>query len=108
MSYGVRHTACSEQLKRSSSDPANVPLSKPGETNGFGDCRVTSAAVTLRTLETALCARRRRHYVAERQSIVGFAWAAEGKQNPDSTVMAAVQTEPQCSLARTSRYCVTL
>lgn len=64
--------AAPSKLKRSSSDPANVLLSKPGETNGFGDCGVTSAAVTSRTLETALCARRRRHYVAERQSIVGL------------------------------------
>lgn len=39
----------------SSSGPANVPLSKPGETNGPGDCSVTSAAVTSRTLVTALC-----------------------------------------------------
>lgn len=47
-------------------------------------------------LVTALCARRRRHYVADRQSIVGVL----EERNPDSTVMAAVQTEPQCSLAK--------
>lgn len=55
MSYGIRHTGSSEQLKNSGSHFANVPLSKLGDTNRFSDCRVTSAAVTLRTLVTALC-----------------------------------------------------
>lgn len=72
VSYGVRHAGCSEQLKRSSSDPANVPLSKPGETNGFSGCRVTSAAVTSRTLVTALCEKKAPLCGRERQSIVGL------------------------------------
>lgn len=38
-----------------------------------------------------------------------FVWrAAEGMGTSDCTVVASVQAEPQCSVAGTSRYCVTL
>lgn len=111
MSYGVRHTGSSKQSTRNrSSDLANVPLSKPGETNGFSDHSVTSAAVTTHSLVTALCEKKAPLCGREKQSIVRVclgSWRG-GKQNPDRAVMAPVQTEPQCSMARTSRYCVTL
>ena len=111
MSYGVRHTGSAKQPTRNrSSEPANVPLSKPGETNGPSDHSVTSAAVTTNSLVTVLCKKKAPLCGRERQSIVRVclgSWG-EGKQNPDSAVMASVQTEPQCSMARTSRYCVTL
>lgn len=68
----------------SRSDSANVPLSKPGETSGPGDCRITSAAVTSCTLVTALCEKKAPLCGRGRQSIV---WSLFGELARGSKVL---------------------
>lgn len=68
------------------------------------------AAVTPHSLGTALCEEEgaiMRWRAAEYSRSLLGELVKGGKQSPDSAVMAPVQTEPQCSMARTSRYCVT-
>lgn len=63
-------------------DPASVPLSKPGEASGLSDRSITSAAVTLRTLVTALCEKKAPLCGRERPSIVRVclgSWRGEAK-----------------------------
>lgn len=74
--------ALSRRWEISSSDPANVPLSKPGKSYGLGDRSVTSAAVTLRTLVTALCEKKAPLCGRARQSVVRVclgSWRGEAK-----------------------------
>lgn len=74
--------ALSRRWEISSSDPANVPLSKPGKSNGLSDRSVTSAAVTLPTLVTALCEKKAPLCGWARQSVVRVclgSWRGEAK-----------------------------
>lgn len=74
--------ALSRRWEISSSDPANVPLSKPGKSNGLRDRSVTSAAVTLRSLVTALCEKKAPLCGWARQSVVRVclgSWRGEAK-----------------------------
>ncbi len=74
--------ALSSRWEISGSDPASVPPSRPGETNSLSDRSVTSAAVTLSTLATALCEKKAPLCGGERQSIVRVclgSWWGEAK-----------------------------
>ncbi len=74
--------ALSGRREISSAGLASVPLSKPGEMSGLGDRNVTSAAVTLRTLVTALCEKKAPLCGRERPSIDRVclgSWRGEAK-----------------------------
>lgn len=98
----------------SRSESANVPLSKPGETKGPCDRSVTSAAVTLRTLVTALCEKKAPLCGGEGQSIVRVclgSWRGEAKSwqcsygtspNPDHNVQWQEQV---VIVSHSEKYC---